>query len=164
MQATGDLVTVVVELAAGMQHRHHHLGGGDVATLLLAFLGVAPDRDAAAVVPDRDRAVVVDGDLDGVCMARQRLVDAVVHHFEHHVVQAGAIVDVADVHARALADGFQPFQRGDAVGVVGAGTGGRLGGGGFGRLARGVFVVRQGWLRHRRVWLPRRAQRRVETL
>jgi hypothetical protein len=85
-------------------------------------------------------------------MAGQRLVDAVVDDLEHHVVQAGAVVDVADVHARALADGFQPFQRGDAAGVVGpAGRGlGRRAG--FGHLARGGLVVR-----HRRVRLPRRA-------
>src|SRR3546814_5865119 len=46
------------------------------------------------------------------------LVDRVVDHLEHHVVQAGAVVDVADVHARTLADGFQAAQHGNPAGIV----------------------------------------------
>src|SRR6185312_9759081 len=46
MQTTGHLVGVRVELAAGVQHRHHHLGGGT------ALLRMDVDRDSAAVVAD----------------------------------------------------------------------------------------------------------------
>ena len=42
----------------------------------------------------------------------------VVHDFEHHVVQAGAVVHVADVHAGALADRLQAAQHGDLAGIV----------------------------------------------
>jgi hypothetical protein len=52
----------------------------------------------------------MDGDHDVVAMAGQRFVDRVVHHLEHQVVQAGAVGRVADVHAGALAHGFQAFQ------------------------------------------------------
>src|SRR5690606_2641480 len=81
------------------------------------------DRDAAAVVGHRNRAVLVDDHVDVVGMAGERFVDRVVDHLEHHVVQAGAVVHVADVHARALADGLKAAQNGDLAGVV-AGVGG----------------------------------------
>ena len=63
---------------------------------------------------DRDRVVGVDDDLDVVAAAGQRLVDGVVEHLEHHVVQAGAVGRVADVHARALAHGVEALQDLDA--------------------------------------------------
>ena len=75
-------------------------------------------RDAAAVIRDADRAVVMDGDLDVVAKTRQGFVDGVVHHLEHHVMQAGAVVRVADVHAGTFADSFQPLQNLDAAGIV----------------------------------------------
>src|SRR6185436_19868632 len=43
---------------------------------------------------------------------RERLVDRVVDDFVHEVVQA-VDVRVADVHARALANGFEAFENGD---------------------------------------------------
>src|SRR2546428_13449839 len=59
----------------------------------------------------------MDGQLDGPGVAGERLVDGVVHDLVHEVVQAlGA--DSADVHVRALADSFQPFQDLDAVSRV----------------------------------------------
>ncbi len=50
--------------------------------------------------------------------ARQRLVDGIVADLEHHVMQARAIVGIADVHARALAHGIQALQHLDAVGAI----------------------------------------------
>ena len=52
---------------------------------------------------EEHRAIGMDGDRHLVCIAGQRLVDRVVDDFEHHVVQAGAIIGVADIHARTLA-------------------------------------------------------------
>jgi hypothetical protein len=112
VQAAGDLVAVAVELAARVQHRHHDFGGG------AAFLRVHVRGNAAAVVDHADRVVGVDDDLDLVAMARQGLVDGVVDDLEHHVVQAGAVAGVADVHARALAHRFQALEYLDAVRVV----------------------------------------------
>ena len=48
-----------------------------------------------------DRAVGVQRDQDPVAMAGQRLVDRIVGDLEHHVVEARAVVGVADIHARA---------------------------------------------------------------
>src|SRR6185312_3567869 len=98
--------------AAGVQHRHHHLGGGT------ALLRMDVDRDSAAVVADADRTVVEDGDHHLVAIAGQRLVDRVVDHLEHHVVQAGAVISIADVHAGALAHRFQALEDLDVAGIV----------------------------------------------
>ena len=47
-------------------------------------------------------------DLGGV--AGQRLVDGVVDHLVDHVVQARAVVGVADIHARPLAHGVEALE------------------------------------------------------
>ena len=60
VQAAGDLVGVLVELAAGVQPGQHHFGRGD------AFLGVDVGRDAAPVVAHGDAAVAVQHQLDRV--------------------------------------------------------------------------------------------------
>ena len=101
VQAAGDLVGVVVELTARVEHGHDDFGGGPT------LLRVDIDGDAAAIVGDRDGFVRVDGDRDFVAIAGQRLVDGVVDDLEHHVVQAGAVIGVADVHAGPLADRFE---------------------------------------------------------
>ncbi|OPZ10950.1 MAG: hypothetical protein BWZ07_02334 [Alphaproteobacteria bacterium ADurb.BinA280] len=56
--------------------------------------------------------------LDVVAVATERFVNGVVEHLEHHVMQAGAITGVTDVHAGALADGLQTFQDADRIFVV----------------------------------------------
>ena len=60
----------------------------------------------------------MDGDDDVVAVAGQGLVDGVVDDLEDHVVQAGAVGGVADVHAGPLAHGLQAFELLDAVFVV----------------------------------------------
>ncbi len=113
MQAAGDLVGILVELAAGMQLGQHHLGGGD------AFLGMDIGRDAAPVIAHRHAAIAVQDGDDMAGIAGLRLVHRVVDDLEAHMVQAGAVIGVADIHARALADGIQPFQDADRGGVIG---------------------------------------------
>src|SRR5690606_39943 len=75
-------------------------------------------RDAPAVIAYRNAVVGVDGDDDVIAMACQRFVDGVVDHFENHVMQAGAVRGVADVHARALAHGLEAFEHLDGFGAV----------------------------------------------
>ena len=116
MQAARHLVGIVVrrilELAAGMQLGHDDLGRRH------AFFLVDAGGDAAAIILDADGAIGVQGDDDLVAMAGQRFVDRIVRHFEHHMVQAAAIVGIADIHAGPLAHGVQPFQHLDAVGAI----------------------------------------------
>ena len=66
---------------------------------------------------DGARAVRVQGDLHAVAVARQRLVDAVVHDLVDEVVEA-ARPGGADVHARSAADRLQALEDGDVPGVV----------------------------------------------
>jgi NADH-quinone oxidoreductase subunit A len=67
------------------------------------------DGDAAAVVGDAARAVGVDGDLHEGRVPGHRFVDGVVDRFVDEVVER-VETRAADVHARALADGFEPFE------------------------------------------------------
>jgi hypothetical protein len=113
VQTARDLVAVVVELAAGVQHGHHHFGGRPT------LLRMHRHRDAAAIVGHGYRSVAVDHDLDRVAVTGERFVDRVVDHLEHHVVQAGAVVGIADVHAGALAHRIEALEDLDRVGVVG---------------------------------------------
>jgi hypothetical protein len=117
VQAAGDLVGILVEFAAGMQAGQHHLGGRD------AFLDVQVRRDAAPVVAHGDAAVAVQRQGDAVGETGLRLVHGVVDDLEGHVMQARAVVGVADIHAGAFAHRFQPFEDGDGGGIVGVGFG-----------------------------------------
>ena len=103
VQAAGNFIAAAAELAARVQLGEHQLDRGDPLLVMDAR------RDAAAVVLDRAGPVLVDGDADGVAIARQRLVDRVVDDLLHEVVQA-ALVRRPDVHTGALADGLQPLE------------------------------------------------------
>ena len=111
MQTAGDRVAAAAELAARVQHGQHDLDGR------LALGGDDAHRDAAAVVDDADAAVGEDRDVDRVRVAGQRLVDGVVDHLVHEVVQT-ALTGRADVHAGSLADRVQTLEDGDRAGVV----------------------------------------------
>jgi hypothetical protein len=67
VQAAGDLVAVLVELAAGMQLGQGNLGGRAFGLVLVVHLHAG--GDAAAVVDHADRVVGVDGDQDVVAVA-----------------------------------------------------------------------------------------------
>ncbi len=120
VQAARDLVGVLVELSAGVELGHDDLGRRD------AFAFVDVGGDAAAVVAHGAGAVRIedDGHLPG--MASQRLVDGIVDHLVHHVVEAGAVVGVADIHARPLADGVEALEDLDRIRVVAGFEGRRL--------------------------------------
>ncbi len=98
MQAAGNLVRVVVEFSARVQHGHDDLGRGT------PFFAVDVGRDAPAVVLDGDRFVGVNRHDDAIAVPREGFVDRVIHDLENHVVEAGSVIGVADVHAGPLAD------------------------------------------------------------
>ena len=118
VQTAGDLVGILVEFPAGMELGHDDLGRRD------AFFLVDVGRDAAAVVDHGRRAVGIEDDGHEVGMAGQRLVDGVVDDLVDHVVQARAVIGVADIHAGAFADRVQPLEDLDRVGAVFAVAGG----------------------------------------
>ncbi len=51
-------------------------------------------------------------------MPGQRLVDGIVDDLVDHVVQARAVIGVADIHAGALADGVEALEHLDGVRAV----------------------------------------------
>ena len=116
MQAARHLVGIVVrrilELPARMQLGHDDLGRRHALFLVDA------GRNAAAIILDADRPIGVERNDDPVAMAGQRLVDRIVADLEHHMVQAAAIVGVANIHAGPLAHGVQALQHLDAVGAI----------------------------------------------
>ncbi len=121
VEAAGHLVGVlalgagVVELPAGVEHRHDHFRGA--AALLL----VDVHRDPAAIILHAAAPVAVQDHVDALAEAREGLVDGVVHHLVDHVVQAAAIVGIADVHPGALPHGLKVAQNRDVVGGVAVG-------------------------------------------
>ena len=119
MQSAGDLVGVLIEFPAGVQLGHDDLGRRH------AFALVDVGRDAAAVVAHRAGAVGIEHDVDLLGVARERLVDRVVDDLVDHVMQARAVVGVADIHAGTLANGIEALEDLDRFRVVVGGVVGR---------------------------------------
>ena len=112
VQTARDLVALAAELAARVQRGEHDLG-----RRLVGVLGVQVDRDAASVVVDAAPTVGEQRDGDPGAVAGHRLVDGVVDDLVDEVVQARR-AGRADVHAGALADGFEAPEHRDVFGVV----------------------------------------------
>ena len=104
VQPPGDLVGVVVELTAGVQHGHDHLSGADT------LFGVHVHGDAAAVVRYGDGFIRMDDHPDLGTVPGQGFVDGVIDHLENHVMQTGAVIRITDVHAGTFANGVQTLQ------------------------------------------------------
>ncbi len=120
VQAAGDLVGRLVELAARVQDGERHGEGR------LAVLRVQVDGDTAAVVVDPAGPVLLQDDCNAVAMASEGLVDGVVDDLVDEVVQAAGI-GRPDVHGGALADGLQALEDLDGRRRVVGGDGSRAG-------------------------------------
>ena len=103
MQAAGDLIAAAAEFAARMQDRIDDLERG------AAGLGLNVHGDAAAVIGDGDGVAGVDRHGDVGAVAREGLVDGVVHDLIDEMVQAAGGCR-ADIHARTFPDGLQPLK------------------------------------------------------
>ena len=75
--------------------------------------------NAAAVVGDGAGAIGIEGYGYAVRKPAQDLIDGVVDNFIDHVVEARAIVGVADIHAGALAHRIKAFEHLDGIGIIG---------------------------------------------
>ena len=114
VESAGCRVRAAAELAARVQLGEDHLDAGE------AGLRFDVDRDAAGPVAHLDRVVGVEDDVDLGAVATEGLVDRVVDDLPQ-AVHEPARVGGSDVHARALAHGFEPLENGEvAGGVVGA--------------------------------------------
>ena len=112
VQTAGHLVGVLVEFPASVQLGHDNLGRRHA----FAFMNI--DGNPASIVPHRNAVVGVDFHLNEVGVTGQSLVNPVVHDLVHHVVQARAVIRVADIHARTFADSFQAFENLDGIRAV----------------------------------------------
>ena len=133
VQAARDFVGVLIEFSAGMELGHDDLGGRHP----FALMDVG--RDATAVVAHGAGAVRIEGDDHLRGIAGQRLVDGVVDDLVHHVVEAGAVVGVADIHARPLAHRVEALEDLDRIGVVIGGKRNLASGFGHGELSKRAF-------------------------
>jgi len=107
-------------------------------------------RDAAAIVAYGAGTVRIEGDDHFLGEARKRFVDGVVDHLVDHVVEAGAVVGVADIHARPLAHRVEALEDLDRLRVVFGGKGRSLADGfGHGGLSN---QLRKGWGKYGLVW------------
>ncbi len=94
---------VPAEFSAGVQRRENHF------ERRLFGCGMHIHRNAAAVIFHAHRTVILQRARNDVCVAGHRLVDTVIHDLVHEMVESPDIGGT-DVHAGALADGFQPLQ------------------------------------------------------
>ena len=117
VQAAGGGISLAGEFAARMQH-----GEDDFERGLTRILGMLVHGHAAAIVGDRDLArgacrAFLQRHFDAVGVPGDGLVHRVVKHLGGEVMQR-ALVDPADVHAGAAANGLKPFQHLDGAAVV----------------------------------------------
>ncbi len=111
VQPTCHLVSSVIKFPSGMEHGHNHFH----CRFLLGRMHV--HRNPSTVVLYYDAAVGVQHHLYDIAEPAHGLVDAVVHHLIHQVVQAfGA--GVADVHGRPSPNGIQTFENLDGGGII----------------------------------------------
>ena len=110
VETTRDLVAVVVELAAGVEHGQHDFGGGSATRMLV-------DRNAAAVVDHRHGIIDVERDVDLIAVAGQRFVDRIVDDLVDQVMEARR-TGRTDVHRRPFANSLQPLEDFDLVRAV----------------------------------------------
>ena len=103
-----------------MQPRQHHFSGAD------AFLGMDINGNAAAIINDGNAAIAIQRDGNGRGETCLRFVHRVINNLKRHVMQARAIISVANIHARPFAHRFQPAQDGNGSAVIGFIFGARL--------------------------------------
>ncbi len=83
------------------------------------------DGNTAPVVAHRDAAVAVQGQFDPGGVSGLDLVHRVVDDLERHMMQAGTVIGVTDIHTWAATNRVESFQDGDRRGIVGIAIFGR---------------------------------------
>ena len=127
MESSGDLIGVIVELAACVQFGHDHLEGGNLE------LRMQIDGDSATVVAHGDAVVDVQYHFDLVAESGHRLIYGIVHDLIDEMVQSPG-VGAAYVHGRAHAHSLKPFEHRYLIRII---------------IAAGAFARLEFFLRHR---------------
>ena len=103
METAGDLIGVVIELTTRVQHRHDHFCRRYALFMLLS-------RDATPIITNAYGFIRVNNNIYLVAVSGQSLIDRIINNLEDHVVQACAVIGVADVHARTLSYRIKALQ------------------------------------------------------
>ena len=114
VQATGELIVLVGELAPRVQLAEDQLHAGD------PFLRVDVHRHAATVVDHLEGLILVQDHLQIAGVTRQRLVDAVVDDLLAEVIGPGGV----GVHAGAATHRFKAIEDLNGIRIVLSGHGG----------------------------------------
>jgi hypothetical protein len=109
VKAARDLIRVVIKFTAGMEYGHDDLGSGS-PFVFMVINGYPP-----AIICHTHGAVDMYGDVDLVTMTGEGFVYGVIDDLEHHVMQAGTVIGVTDVHSRALSHRVQALENLDVT-------------------------------------------------
>ena len=109
VQAAGEAVVAVGELAAGVQAGQDQFDAGN------ALFGVQVHRHPAPIVGHRQRTVGVQNHLHNRGVAGKRFVHAVVNHFLSQVIRPAGV----GIHSRPLANRVQAAEDFNRSSVVG---------------------------------------------
>ena len=114
VQTAGNFIAAAAEFTAGVQNRQND---GDRGQALL-FVNI--DRNAAPVVAHGDNIARQNFHFNVGAIAGKRFVHGVVDNFINQVVQS-LRTGRTDIHTRAFADRFKPFQNLNLRRVIGFG-------------------------------------------
>ncbi len=95
-----------------MQYSHDYLCGGP------ALLCDNAGWYSPAVIGNCYRIVGMYYDLYVCAETSKRFIDGIIDSFKHHMVKAGTIVGVADIHAGTFTDSIKPFEDLNAMRIV----------------------------------------------
>ena len=113
VQSARNFVGRCIELAAGMQPRHHYFSRRQLLAVDLHLV----HRNAAAVIDNGDGIVDVDCNFNFVGEAGERLVHRIIYNFVNQMVKT-QFAGRANVHRGALANCFHAAQHFDRIGSV----------------------------------------------
>ena len=111
MKTAGYLISAAAKLSSGVKHGIHHLQSGPSGLLLDVH------RNAPAIVRDPNHIPVQNLHGDVVAVARQGLINGVIHDLIHQMMETRGRGG-SDIHARTLPDRFQPLQHLDFRSIV----------------------------------------------
>ncbi len=112
MKPARNLVRIGIELAARMQLRHDDFCRRPPLALMHAH------RDAAPIIGNLRRAIRMQRHRHEIGMSRQRFINGIIDNLIDHMMQARAVIGIANIHARPLAHRLQPFENLDGISIV----------------------------------------------
>ena len=77
-----------------------------------------PDGNSPSIIGDLRGAIVVQGYCNQIGMACQSFIDRIINDLIDHMVQTGAVICVANIHARPLTHSLQPFENLDGISII----------------------------------------------